>query len=132
MAHSVEARVPFLDHKLWEFAATLPPHFKLRRGMDKRLLRAAMKGKLPDAIRLRRKQGLAAPHALFWQQTQLPAFVRDAIADDALRETGYFAPAGVAHLLRAHQAGRADHSRALTGVLTTQLWHHMFQVTSDR
>ncbi|MEP7198227.1 MAG: asparagine synthase (glutamine-hydrolyzing) [Chloroflexota bacterium] len=132
MAHSVEARVPFLDHKLWEFTATLPPHFKLRGGMDKRLLRAAMKGKLPDAIRLRRKQGLAAPHALFWQQTQLPAFVRDAIADDALRATGYFAPAGVAQLLREHQASRADHSRALTGVLTTQLWHHMFQVTSDR
>ncbi len=126
MAHSVEARVPFLDHKLWEFTAQLPPQFKLGHGLEKPLLRAAMKNKLPAAIRLRRKQGLAAPHALFWRQAQLPAFARDAIDESALHETGYFNLAGVTHLLHEHRAARADHSRALTGVLTTQLWHDMF------
>jgi asparagine synthase (glutamine-hydrolysing) len=126
MAHSVEARVPFLDHKLWEFTAQLPPQFKLGHGLEKQLLRAAMKNKLPAAIRLRRKQGLAAPHALFWRQAQLPAFARDALDESALRETGYFNLAGVTQLLHEHRAERADHSRALTGVLTTQLWHGIF------
>ncbi len=126
MAHSVEARVPFLDHKLWEFTATLPPHFKLSGGIEKRLLRAAMKGKLPDRIRLRRKQGLAAPHALFWRQAMLPMFVRDALSEAALRESNYFNHSVVSLMLQEHQAGRADHSRLLTGVLTTQLWHDLF------
>jgi len=126
MAHSVEARVPFLDHRLWEFTAALSPHMKLNGGVEKQLLRSAMKGKLPDAIRLRRKQGLAAPHALFWRQTRLPAFVSEAIATDALRATGYFDPPAVLDLLRAHRIGQHDHSRALTAVLTTQLWHDLF------
>jgi len=126
MAHSVEARVPFLDHRLWEFTAALSPDMKLSGGVEKQLLRSALKGKLPDAIRLRRKQGLAAPHALFWRQPGLPAFVSEAIAADALRATGYFDPPAVAGLLRAHRDGPHDHSRALTFVLSTQLWHDMF------
>jgi asparagine synthase (glutamine-hydrolysing) len=126
MAHSVEARVPFLDHRLWEFTATLPSHFKLSAGVEKRLLRSAMKGRLPDSIRLRRKQGLAAPHALFWRQPRLPAFAADALGARALHETGYFDPPAVSAMLYAHRTGRRDHSRALTGVLTTQLWHAQF------
>jgi asparagine synthase (glutamine-hydrolysing) len=130
MANSVEARAPFLDHGLWEFTATLPPHYKLDGGVEKRLLRAVMKGKLPGAIRLRRKQGLAAPHMLFWRQSQLPAFVAEAISESALRETSYFDAARVRQMLSEHQASRADHSRLLTGVLTTQLWHEMFTCAS--
>ncbi|TMC57349.1 MAG: asparagine synthase (glutamine-hydrolyzing) [Chloroflexi bacterium] len=126
MAHSVEARVPYLDHRLWEFAATLPPHFKLGGGAEKRLLRAATKGRLPDRIRLRRKQGLAAPHALFWRQPGLPPFARDAMSEGALRETGLFDAGVVRDLLCEHRQGRADHARLLTGVLTTQLWHDIF------
>jgi hypothetical protein len=52
--------------------------------------------------------------------------VCEAISADALRETGYFSPAAFAQMLHAQQAGRADHSRLLTGVLTTQLWHQLF------
>jgi asparagine synthase (glutamine-hydrolysing) len=126
MAHSVEARVPFLDHRLWEFTAALSPQMKLEGGVEKQLLRSALKGMLPDAIRLRRKRGLAAPHALFWRQPQLPAFAAEAIAADALHVTGYFDPPAVSNLLRAHRDGLRDHSRALTCVLTTQLWHDMF------
>ncbi|MBI1801787.1 MAG: asparagine synthase (glutamine-hydrolyzing) [Chloroflexi bacterium] len=127
MAHSVEARVPFLDHRLWEFAAALPPNLKLGRGaFEKQLLRSAMQGRLPEEIRLRRKQGLTAPHALFWRQAQLPAFAADAMSVSALKETGYFNPDAVTTALAAHRGGSGDHSRLLTGVLTTQLWHDLF------
>lgn len=126
MAHSVEARVPFLDHRLWEFVAALPSGYIQSGPLEKQLLRRVMRGHLPASIRLRRKQGLAAPHALFWRQHRVPAFATEAIATDAIKATGYFAPAGVEHLLAEHRAARADHSRALTAVLTTQLWHAEF------
>ena len=126
MAHSVEARVPYLDHRLWEFTAALAPQMKSTAGVEKQLLRSAMKGKLPDAIRLRRKQGLAAPHALFWRQPRLPRVRRRSLAPDALRATGYFDPLPSTSCCSAQRDGRHDHSRALTFVLTTQLWHAMF------
>ena len=61
MASSIEARVPFLDHKLWEFCATLPAHYKLKGSTEKYLLRRATQNILPEATRTRRKKGLASP-----------------------------------------------------------------------
>lgn len=129
MAHSVEARPPFLDHRLWEWCATLPPDLKLRPGVDKWLLREAMRGVLPEETRIRPKQGLAAPHADWWRQVRLPAWAEEGLTPTALVETGYFHPPVVARLRAAHQARRADHSRLLTGVLTTQLWHAALQLS---
>ncbi len=130
MAHSVEARPPFLDHGLWEFCAALPPHSKVgplgARG-QKPLLRAALRGRLPEAVRQRPKRGLASPHAAWWRAERLPAWAEDCLHPTALDETGYFAPAEVARLRAEHQAGRADYARVLMGVLTTQLWHAQFR-----
>lgn len=63
MAHSVEARPPFLDHTLWEFCAGLPPEYKLSSRGNKLLLRHALRGMVPASVRRRPKKGLATPHA---------------------------------------------------------------------
>lgn len=130
MAHSVEARPPFLDHELWAWCAGLPPELKLRDGVNKWLLREGMRGVLPERTRIRPKQGLAAPHAAWWRRSRLPAWAAECLTPDALAQTGYFHAPVVARLHAEHQTGRVDHSRLLTGVLTTQLWHSAFDLTA--
>ncbi len=123
MAHSVEARAPFLDHRLWEFAAGVPPTFKLSWRGDKRLLRRAMAARLPEPVRCRPKRGLATPHAAWWRVETLPRWAEEALHPSAIVEADYFDPAEVRRLREAHRLERMDASRLLMGVLTTQLWH---------
>lgn len=125
MANSVEARPPFLDHELWEFCAGLPPECKLSPNGNKLLLRLGMRGHLPPSVLNQPKRGLAAPHAE-WLRRDLPGWAEDALHPAALAEIGYFNPGEVARLRALHRSGRADVSRLLMGVLTTQLWHHEF------
>lgn len=126
MASSVEARPPFLDHHLWEFCAALPPECKLGPNGNKLLLREGMRDRLPPAILQRPKRGLATPHADWWRADRLPAWAEDCLQPTALRETGYFDASEVSRLRERHRSGRADLSRLLMGVLTTQLWHAEF------
>ena len=126
MAHSIEARVPFLDHELWEYAARLPSAALTGGPAPKALLRAAMRAELPAEILARRKQGLAAPHSAWLRQARLPEWAESLLTAPALRANGYFDADAVQRLRAAHQAGRANHSRVLMGVLSTQLWHEQF------
>ncbi len=128
MAHSVEARVPFLDHKLWEFCATLPAHYKLKRGVEKHLLRQATRSLLPDETRTRRKKGLAAPYAAWLRTERLPDWVETALSPQALAGTGLFNPETVLALRQAHRAGQPHLGPLLMGVLSTQLWVDRFGV----
>lgn len=126
MAHSVEARPPFLDHQLWEFTARFSPQVKLGWRENKRLLRHGMSARLPAPIIRRPKKGLAAPEAIWWRSPQLPIWANELMQPNALDESGYFITKEVARLLRFHRDGKANLGRLLTGILTTQLWH--FQV----
>lgn len=132
MAHSVEARPPFLDLMLWQFCANLPADLKLSHEGNKLLLRRAMSGRLPPAIANRPKQGLATPHAAWWRQPRLSAWAEEALAPSALRETGYFEPAFVQQLRQSHCSGRDNHSQLLMGILTTQLWHQTYHLANHR
>ena len=137
MAHSVEARVPFLDYRLWELLARWPPGLKLSSrwpdsspGQEKGLLRAALalpkadlgRPYLPDSIRLRPKQGLAAPHRDWWRRPVMPTWVDELLSPEALSDAGLFVPATVERWRKQHQAGQGDFGALLTGVLNTQLW----------
>ncbi len=126
MAHSIEARAPFLDHRLWEYCASLPAAMKERGALEKSLLRAAARDVLPLAVTARRKKGLAAPHRAWLKRARLPDWAEEALAPHALAAAGYFVPAHVAALRKAHIAGAHDYSRILMGILTTQLWHAQF------
>ncbi|MEP7356389.1 MAG: asparagine synthase (glutamine-hydrolyzing) [Anaerolineales bacterium] len=126
MAHSIEARVPFLDHELWEYAAKLPSAALVGGAQPKDILRRAMRPLLPPEVVARRKHGLAAPHAAWLRRPRLPDWAEAQLQAAALQQAGYFVPARVQALRAEHQAGRATHSRLLMGVLSTQLWHQTF------
>ena len=129
MAHAVEGRFPFLDPRVVDFAARLPPRLKLKGLREKHVLRAAFRGRLPAAIGARAKQPYRAPDAACFFGPTAPAWVAEALSRDALRRTGWFDPDAVALLARKAAAGGvmgfAD-NQALVGVLSAQLWHAEF------
>lgn len=131
MAQSVEARVPYLDHRLWELAAGWPPAMKLDpRKPEKWLLRQVYQPFLPEPILQRRKQGLATPHAAWWRQPAMPDWAEAALAPDALADSGLFSTQTVAHWRARHRDDKGDWSALLTGVLNTQLWLQAVQASS--
>lgn len=126
MAHSLEARVPFLDHPLVEFCARMPPRVKLRGAIEKHVLRQAMAGVLPREIAARPKFAMRIPVER-WLRDPLPDFAREALDAEALRDAGYFDPAGVEAMLARHRDGRENFAHAICAVLTIQLWERQFR-----
>src|SRR5215203_2161995 len=122
MAHSLEARVPFLDPVVTSFALSLPTRQKVRRLRKKVLLRKAVEPLLPREIVHGRKRGFSIPAAA-WLRGELAPFAREALSADTLRRQGYFHPEPVRRLVDDHTAGRADLSRQLWGLLAFTLWH---------
>jgi asparagine synthase (glutamine-hydrolysing) len=112
MAHSLEVRVPFLDHPLVEWAASLPPELRLNARGSKYVLRSALEGDLPAAILRRAKMGFAVPLAA-WLRGPLLGPVRRALAEPAFAQSGLFDMGAVWHLIDRHRGGRSDHSRAI-------------------
>jgi asparagine synthase (glutamine-hydrolysing) len=129
MAHGVEGRFPFLDHRLFEFAAALPTSSRLRGLREKEVLRRWASRVLPPAIKARGKQPYRAPDAPSFFAPNSPEWISDLLTPDAVRQVGIFSPASVAGLLRRCRAGLATgfrENQAIVGVLSTQLWHHQF------
>jgi asparagine synthase (glutamine-hydrolysing) len=116
MAVSLEAREPLLDHRLIEFAASLPEGLRLRRGQGKWLLKKTMRRYLSDDILFRQKQGFVTPIAQ-WFRGPLAAAARGIGSSAALARTGWFDNRRLANLAEAHIAGHSDHSRLLWQLL---------------
>jgi asparagine synthase (glutamine-hydrolysing) len=125
MAASLEARVPLLDHKLVEFAATLPPQLKVKGLTRKYLLRKVAKSLLPAEIIRRKKKGFPMPMSL-WFRKEARSFLRDALSPSALRRRGLFNPTFVEKLQSEHETGFADHGSILWGLLSVELWQRAF------
>jgi asparagine synthase (glutamine-hydrolysing) len=121
MAHSLEARVPFLDPAVADFALATPVSHKLRGLQKKRLLRAAAAPLVPAEILTAPKQGFSIPAAA-WLRGDLAGFAREVLSPERLRRDGFFQPGPVATLLADHQARRADRSRQLWSLLVFTLW----------
>ncbi len=121
MAHSLEVRPPFLDHRLIEFAATLPEHFKIRGSALKFILRDVMRDKLPKAVITRRKEGFDIP-AHHWLRTVLRPLLEETINERAVRSSGIFRWDAVAAVLQAHLTRRANLGYHLWGLLILFLW----------
>jgi asparagine synthase (glutamine-hydrolysing) len=125
MWHSLEVRVPFLDHKLVEFVATIPARYKLRIWQKKRVLIRALSGTLPKEILTRRKQGFSIPLDT-WLRTTLREFVHTHLAESALRRVGLFNPRSVAKILREHEQGVINHETRIWTLLIFMLWHDLY------
>lgn len=124
MANSLEARSPFLDHELMEWAARLPTHLKVRGTTTKYLLKRAVADWLPPELLHRPKQGFGVPLAQ-WLRTELKDLAWDVLTDRTARERGLFRPESVRALLDEHAAGQ-NHSRQLWALTQFELWHRRF------
>ena len=130
MAHSVEGRFPFLDHRVIEYCNQLPPHYKLRGLDEKHLLKRAMRDLLPEAIWHRPKRPYRAPiHHSFFPGGQPLDWVAETLSPAQLQAAGCFEPQAVAKLFkkieRFGSLGETD-DMALAGLLSTQLVHQQF------
>lgn len=127
MAHSLEVRPAFLDHRIVEFAASLPEDFKVRRGRLKYVLRELMKRRLPRSVIHRAKEGLDIP-AHQWLRTVLRPLLLDTLTPSAVRETGLFDSAAVEDMVRRHLERRANLGFQLWGLLILFLWMRRFRI----
>jgi asparagine synthase (glutamine-hydrolysing) len=130
MANSLEARSPFLDHKVMEFAARLPVDLKLRGAQGKFLLKKAFEPMLPREILYRKKMGFGVPINR-WLRTDLKQPAYDILLDSRTIDRGYFKRRAVQQLLDDHVFMRADHSYRLWALLWLELWHRMFVDKSE-
>jgi asparagine synthase (glutamine-hydrolysing) len=121
MAHSLEVRPPLLDHRIVEFAASLPEDMKAGRGNEKLLLRDLMKDKLPSSVLKRKKVGLDVP-AHDWFRGVLNPLLRDTLTPTAVRAAGLFDSESVESLIRDHTERRVNVGYHLWGLLTLFLW----------
>ncbi len=116
MAHSLEVRVPMLDHRFLEWAVALPPGLKLRGASGKYVLKKALEPHLPNDVLYRPKMGFAVPLAA-WFRGPLRSRVRELIDGGELAATGYFDPGMVRRLVDEHQSGAREHSAAIWALL---------------
>lgn len=121
MAHSLEVRPPFLDHRIVEFAAGLPEGLKVRGAVLKHVLRELMRDKLPASVLARKKEGFDIP-AHKWFRGALRPMMEEVLSERAVRETGLFRAEAVERVKRDHVERRANLGYPLWGLLMLFLW----------
>lgn len=124
MANSIELRVPLLDHKVLEFAASLPESFKLRRFTTKYLARKALGARVPAKILERRKAGFPVPYQT-WIRKDLKHWFRSLLLDSRSLQRGYFSRKALEKLLEDNQDGE-DYSKEIFSLGVLELWHRVF------
>ena len=127
MAHSLEVRPPFLDHRIVEFAASLPEEFKIQGKTLKFILRDLMRGKLPEAVLTRPKEGFDIP-AHRWFRGPLKALFDETVSRQAVEAAGIFNWASVSRINADHQQRRASHGYGLWGLLILFLWMKRWKI----
>lgn len=127
MLHSLEGRVPFLDHQLVEFCLSLPMDLRLNGLSSKHVLKRVMKGVLPESILRQRKHGFSVP-MVRWMQDDLHADARRLLLSDKAMSRGLFQADGVRQMLDDHRAGKRNLAHALWNMLVLEVW---FRVQLD-
>ncbi|HXF91774.1 MAG TPA: asparagine synthase (glutamine-hydrolyzing) [Nitrospiraceae bacterium] len=136
MAHSMESRVPLLDHALVDFVTRLPTRFLVNYEWDKNpgrdenlagkyLFRRAMEGLLPDHILLKRKQGFSAPDQS-WYQGPLMNYIKGVLLDRRTLARGYFREQAIRQVLEEHLSGRVNHRLLIWSLLSFEFWNRLF------
>jgi asparagine synthase (glutamine-hydrolysing) len=125
MAVSLEARSPFLDHHVIEFAASLPEHLKLRRLTTKYLLKQALKKLLPKENLTRSKMGFGVPVG-HWFRGKMQPFLRENLLSEKSARRGFFRPKEVGRMVEEHTRGAKDYTHQLWTLLMLELWFQRF------
>lgn len=129
MAHSVEGRYPFLDHRVVEFCMGLRSQDKIRGLNEKYILKKLMNGHLPDSVVQRSKQAYRAPVASGLLSDSAPEYLREMISTEQLKKTGFFDPDSVAKLVMKMSSAKGvteNENMALAGILSTQILSDLF------
>ncbi len=130
MAHSLEVRPPFLDHRVVEFAARLPQNLKIRGSKLKFVLRELMKDRLPASILSRKKEGFDIP-VHHWLRTVLRPLLLDTLNEESVRATGIFAWPAIQRAIAAHLNRRANLGYHLWGLLILFLWIRHWKIETN-
>jgi asparagine synthase (glutamine-hydrolysing) len=125
MAHSLEARVPFLDNELVDLAVRIPSRLKHADAGGKRLLRQAMKGLLPEEIVEKGKQGFSPPDES-WYRGPTMDYIREILLDPRSLNRGYFQPVYIKRVLEEHLEGRVNHRLLIWSLLSFEWWNRLF------
>ena len=125
MANSMEARVPFLDHKFMELVSEIPSQLKLKGTKSKFILKRTFKDLLPDPIYKRKKMGFGVPISR-WFRKELADYVMEILFDPKALGRGYFRREGVERLLSDHIELRYDHSAKIWALLVLEMWFRIF------
>lgn len=136
MAHSLESRVPLLDHTLVDFVTRLPTRYLINHRWEKNpdgdenlagkyLFRRAMEGILPDPVLRKRKQGFSAPDQS-WYQGPLMSYIKTVLLDKKTLSRGYFREASIRQVLDEHLAGKVNHRLLIWSLLSFEFWNRLF------
>jgi asparagine synthase (glutamine-hydrolysing) len=125
MANSLEARAPFLDHKIMEFTSSLPSSWKLHGLTPKYILKKTFKDILPGEIFSRGKKGFGIPLGK-WFRNDLKDYLQDTILSNRAVNRGYFNKKSLEELVHEHTSGCRDHGYRLWALLMLELWHKAF------
>jgi asparagine synthase (glutamine-hydrolysing) len=125
MCHSLEVRVPFLDHELFEFAATIPADMKMKWLQKKRLLKKSLASLLPKPVLTHKKQGFVGPMSR-WLKTELRSQVLDVLAPQSLQRHGMFDEATVSRILSDHFDGRETNDTLIWSLVMFQTWFDQY------
>ena len=125
MSVSLEARSPFLDHHVMEFAASLPERFKLRGLKKKYLLKKVLKKLVPEENLTRSKMGFGVPIG-HWFRGAMQPFLRETLLSEKALGRGLFQPESVHRIVDRHIDGRNDHSNRIWSLLMLELWFQRF------
>ncbi len=125
MAHSLEVRVPFLDHHLLEFAARIPTGLKLHGMESKYILKRAVEDLLPPDFLRRRKMGFSLPLTV-WFRNELRPYVEDVLSERAIREAGVFQYRAVRAILDDHFSRRANYDGQIWALITFTTWYEEY------
>src|SRR5262249_21213271 len=129
MWHSLEVRVPFLDHKLVEFVATIPSQLKLKGWVKKHILIKSLEGVLPSSILKRRKQGFSIPLAA-WLRGPLRELVRTNLSGNALRDLELFNLKAIKKMLDDHDRGVRNYETQLWALMVFVIWYRTYMKIS--
>jgi asparagine synthase (glutamine-hydrolysing) len=127
MATSIELRVPFLDHRLVEYAATLPSRYKMNGRDPKFILKQVVKDRLPENIIRRKKMGFPTPLEIMLKG-ELYDYCRDRLLSRKAVQRGYFCPSAVEQLLENHRSGREKNQREIWQLLVLEEWCQQFHM----
>ncbi|MEW6102917.1 MAG: asparagine synthase (glutamine-hydrolyzing) [bacterium] len=125
MANSLEARSPFLDHKLVEFVSKLPFDMKLRKNKSKYILKKAISNILPKEILKRGKMGFGVPIAR-WFRNELKGYIYDILLSEKAKNRGYFNMDEIKRILAEHTSGKTNYGYPIWTLLFLEIWHNVF------